>query len=206
MSAPVRIYHFPLSGHAHRVALFAGLAGIDHKLVEVNLAQGEHKQAPYLAINPLGQVPALQDGETIITDSNAILVYLARKFAPDWLPDDPLHQARVQQFLSLAAGELRTGPANARLANVFGADIDRPRAEAAAAWLFTHLDQHLENSDWLAADRATIADIALYSYTAHAPEGGLSLEPYPFIREWLKRVESLPGFVPMPRTRAGLAA
>ena len=59
---------------------------------------------------------------------------------------------------------------------------------------------------WLAGDRATLADVALYSYTVTAPEGGVSLQPYPRIRQWLARIEALPRFVPMPRTPIGLAA
>ena len=206
MTASLKLYHYPLSGHAHRVILFAGLAGIEHEPVAVDLAAGEHKEKAFLEINPAGQVPALEDGDITLGDSNAILVYLARKFAPDWLPDDALIQARIQRFLSLAAGELRTGPANARLANVFGVDVDQDRTAAAADWVFARLEDHLGNRKWLAADRPTIADVAIYSYTAHAPEGGISLAPYAAIRSWLKQVEGLPGFLPMPVTKVGLAA
>ena len=62
------------------------------------------------------------------------------------------------------------------------------------------------DGSFLVEDRPTLADVALYSYIAHAPEGGVSLEPYGQIREWLARVEGLPGFEGMPRTKAGLAA
>ena len=93
MPNAVRIHHFPKSGHAHRALVFAKLAGIAHEAVLVDLAAGEHKTASFLAMNPNGQVPVLEDGETVVSDSNAILIYLARKYAPNWLPSDPLGEA-----------------------------------------------------------------------------------------------------------------
>lgn len=206
MSNAIRIHNFPLSGHCHRVELFARLTGIDHELVFVDLAAGEHKKEPFLTLNPAGKVPVIEDGDIVIADSTAILVYLARKYAPDWLPADVLAEAQVQRFLSLAANEIANGPAAARLVTVFGAELDADKAKATATYAFDLLEGHLEGRDWLVGDRATIADVAIYSYTAHAPEGNVSLEPYPRIRAFLNRVEALPGFVAMPVSKAGLAA
>lgn len=206
MTNAIRIHRHALSGHSHRVELFASLAGINHDLVDVDLMSGEHKKQPFLTLNPSGQVPVVEDGETIISDSNAILVYLARKYAPDWIPGDPAGQAEVQKFLSLAAGEIASGPAAARLITVFGAQLDADRATTVAKSAFDRLEQHLAGREWLAADRPTIADVAIYSYTAHAPEGNVSLDAYPNIRGLLSRIEELPGFVGMQETRVGLAA
>ena len=66
------------------------------------------------------------------------------------------------------------------------------------------IDHELANTPWLAGGEPTIADVAAYSYIAHAPEGNVSLDDYANIRAWLARVEALPGFVGMPRTVAGL--
>ncbi|MEM7522233.1 MAG: glutathione S-transferase [Pseudomonadota bacterium] len=206
MTNAVRIHHFAKSGHAHRAALFASLAGIAHELVEVDLAGGEHKSPAFLKLNPAGQVPVLEDGATVVPDSNAILVYLARTYAPDWIPSDIAEEAAVQRYLSLAAGEIAFGPAAARLITVFGAPIDPEFAKTVAARALTKLDAGLSGRDWLVGERPTIADVAIYSYTAHAPEGNVSLDPYPNVRAWLKRIEELPGFVPMPATAVGLAA
>lgn len=206
MSNPIRIHRFAKSGHSHRVELFASLAGIRHELVDVDLAGGAHKQPSFLRLSPLGQVPALEDGATRLADSNAILVYLARKYAPAWLPADPVEEARVQRFLSIAAGEIAFGPAAARLVTVFGAKIDADAAKALAVEILSHLEAHLEGRTYLVTDRATIADVALYTYVAHAPEGGVSLAPYPRVRAWLEAVRALPGFVPMSATAVGLAA
>jgi glutathione S-transferase len=206
MSHSIRIHRFFKSGHSHRVELFAHLAGIAHELVDVDLASGEHKKEPYLRINPFGQVPAIEDGDVFLADSNAILVYLARTYAPDWLPTDPAKEAQVQRFLSLAAGELAYGPAAARLITVFGAKLDGERAKAIAITLLGRLEQHLKGREFLVGTRPSIADVALYTYVAHAPEGNVSLADYTNVRQWLGRIERLPGFVPMAKTAVGLLA
>lgn len=206
MSNAIRIHRHPLSGHAHRVELFASLAGISHELIDVDLLAGEHKSAPFLALNPAGQVPVIEDGSTVLSDSNAILVYLARRYAPKWLPTDAVEEAEVQKFLSLAAGDIASGPATARLITVFGAGLDAERAKAVAQTAFERLENHLQNREWLVGDTPTIADVAIYSYTAHAPEGNVSLDAYPNVRALLARIEGLHGFVGMQATNVGLAA
>jgi glutathione S-transferase len=206
MPNAIRIHRHPLSGHAHRVQLFASLAGIAHELIDVDIDGGEHKSAAFLRLNPFGQVPVIEDGDAVVADSNAILVYLARKYAPVWLPTDPAGEAAVQRFLSLAAGEIAYGPAAARLITVFGADLDAAFCQSVAATALGRLETSLEGRKWLAADRPTIADVAVYSYVAHAPEGNVSLAPYLRVRALLARIEALPGFTPMAATRIGLAA
>ncbi|MBN9671234.1 glutathione S-transferase family protein [Roseibium aggregatum] len=206
MSKTIKIHRFPLSGHCHRVELFSSLTGLDYELVEVDLRAGEHKRDPFLKLNPQGRVPVIEDGATVLADSHAILVYLAKKYAPDWLPSDPFQEAEVHRFLAFAAGELANGPGAARLINVFGSPLDPERAKTVAKTAFDYLETYLDGRAWLVGDRPTIADVALYSYTAHAPEGNVSLDPYPNIRALLARIEALPGFVAMPATKAGLAA
>jgi len=111
----------------------------------------------------------------------------------------------VQKFLTLAAGELAFGPAAARLINVFKASLPTEFCHATAANALSKLEAHLEGRDYLVGDTPTIADVAIYSYTAHAPEGDVSLEPYPNVRRFLANIETLKGFVPMPVTKVGLA-
>lgn len=206
MSNALKIYSFPLSGHSHRVILFASLAGIAYEVTNLDLANGEHKKPPYLSINPAGQVPAIVDGSNVVADSNAILVYLARKYAPEFLPEDPVSEAEVQKYLSLAAGEIAFGPAAARLINVFNADLDRDFSHAIAAKALTRLEGALADKDFLVGNRPSIADVAVYSYVAHAPEGDISLQPYPNVRRLLRNIESLDGFVAFTATKVGLAA
>ncbi|MBO9479402.1 glutathione S-transferase [Shimia sp. R11_0] len=206
MSQPVRIHHFPKSGHAHRALVFAKLAGVPHETVYVDLAAGAHKTPEFLKLNPNGQVPVLEDGDIVIADSNAILVYLARTYAPQWLPGDAVSEAKVQQWLTLAAGEIAFGSAAARLITVFGAPLDTDFTATVATKAMQKLERGLEGHNWLVDDQPTIADVAAYSYTAHAPEGNISLDPYPNIRAWIARFEALDGFEAMPSTPVGLLA
>lgn len=198
MSDPqITVYGTDHSGHAHRVVLLLRMLAIPFRFVPT---PPEARRLPgFLRLNPLAQVPVLQDGERVIPDSNAILVYLVRQYAPDshWLPEEPLAAARVQRWLSIAAGELKHGPAAARRIVQWGGPGDRQQALETGRQLFRFMDAHLAATPFLAATRPTLADLACYTYTAHAPEGGLSLQPYPAVREWLSHVEALPRFEPM---------
>jgi len=203
---PIRLYRSPFSGHAHRVELFLSLLDLPFEMIEIDLRAGEQKKPAFLAKNPFGQVPVIEDGAVTLADSNAILVYLASKYGDAaWLPRDPLGAAGVQRFLSLAAGEIFRGPASARMATLFGVPLDREAARATAAQLFAVLEPHLASQDYLTSGHPTIADVAAYSYIAHAPEGGIALDSYPNLRSWLRRIEALSGFVAM-RANQPLAA
>jgi glutathione S-transferase len=203
----MKLYHFALSGHAHRARLFLSLLGIPHELVDVDLKSAAQKRPEFLALNPFGQVPVLDDDGTIISDSNAILVYLATKLGrTDWLPQDAKGAAAVQRWLSVAAGDLAFGPAAARLITVFGAKHNPDDVIARAHVLLKRLEAHLAGRDWLVGAAPTIADVALYSYLSSAPEGNVDLSAYARVTAWLRRIEALPGFVAFARTRVGLAA
>ncbi|MFM0630387.1 glutathione S-transferase family protein [Paraburkholderia xenovorans] len=204
---PIRLYTTLLSGHGHRVKLFLTLLDLPFEVVELDMKAGENRKPAYLALNPFGQVPTIQDGDITLFDSNAILVYLAKRYGDaSWLPEDPLGAAAVQRWLSLAAGQIAYGPCTARLVTVFGAPHDHDTAKKLAVKLFDVLDGELAHKPFAAGSQVTIADIAAHTYIAHAPEGGVSLDPYPNIRAWLRRVEALPRFVAMPSTKAGLLA
>jgi glutathione S-transferase len=184
------------------------LLGLEAELVDVDLAAGAHKSEAFLTRNRFGQVPVLEDDGVSIADSNAIIAYLARKYDDSgrWFPTEPVAAAKVQRFLSVAAGQVANGPAAARLVNVFGAALDHARAVEIAHSVLSVLDGHLEGRRWLVGGHATIADVANYAYIAHAPEGDVSLAAYPNVRAWLDEVGALPGFVPMQHTHVGLAA
>jgi glutathione S-transferase len=203
----MKLYYHPLSGHSHRVRLFLGLIGARHDLVEIDLGTGAHKKPEFLALNAFGQVPVLDDGGTIVTDSNAILVYLSKKLAlTDWLPEAPVAAAAVQKWLSVAAGQIAYGPAAARLITVFGATFRPDEVIARAHALLAVVEAELSGRDFIAAASPTVADVALYSYIARAPEGNVDLQAYPKVRAWLARIEALPGFVEFRKTPVGLTA
>ena len=198
MTTPLVVHGTVLSGHTHRVLNLLGLLGLPHRLVD---SPAPARRTPeFLALNPLGQIPVLLDGDVVLADSNAILVYLARRYAPGspWLPDEPVAAARVQRWLSIAAGEMKFGPAAARFITVWRGPGDLAETHALAARLFRFMEDQLATRAFLAADHLTLADVSGYPYTARAPEGRISLEPYPHIRAWLARLEAVPGWTAMP--------
>lgn len=198
---PIRLYRSALSGHAHCIELFLSLLALPFEMIDVDLANGQQQTPEYLAKNPFGQVPLIDDNGFVVYDSNAILVYLARTYGDErWMPTDIASEVKIQQWLSLAAGPVFNGPCSARLITVFAYPLDHERAKAVSKKLFDILEPQFAARDFALGEHATIADVAAYTYIAHAPEGGIDLAPYPAIRGWLSRVEALPGFVPMQST------
>ncbi|MEM7742862.1 MAG: glutathione S-transferase [Pseudomonadota bacterium] len=202
MTLPVKLYRNPKSGHCHRVELMLSFLDLPYETIDLDMANGAHKAADYLRISPLGQVPAIDDNGVTLSDSNAIITYLAETYASGdgWSGHTPHEKAEVQRWLSIAAGEIASGPCAARLVTVFGVPLDHETAKAKAHALFKVMDAHLDGRSFLVADRLTLADVAAYSYIAHAPEGGVSLDAYPKITAWLERVEAQPKFVGMARS------
>ena len=204
----MKLYFHPLSGHAHRAALFLSLTGVSYELIEVDMAAGAHRRPEYLALNSFGEVPVLDDEGTVVADSLAILVYVARKVGPShWLPAEPAVEAEIQRWLSVSAGKIAYGVCAARLVTLFDAPFDAEEVIGRAHATLAVIEDTLKSRRWIAGTEApTIADVALYSYIARAPEGNVDLEPYPKIQAWLSQIEQLPGFLPFQRTPAGLEA
>jgi glutathione S-transferase len=195
----LKLYDFPLSGNCHKVRLLLSMLELTHETVTVDMMAAQHRGAEFLEINPLGQVPALRDRDLMLRDSQAILIYLSQSYGGEaWLPGNPKDMARVVQWLFTAANEIQHGPGAARLAVRFNVSIDLRSAQAIAHKILGIMDAELTGRDWLELDRPTIADLACYPYLALAPEGGVSLAPYPAVRAWIRRVEGLPGYIGMP--------
>ena len=194
-----KLHGHELSGNSYKVRLLLELLGLDYDWVRVDLMAGEHKGEAFLALNPFGQVPVLQEDGITLSDAQAILFHLAaRQGDGQWLPADPLGQARVVRWLSTAAGEVRQGPESARLHHLFGAKaIPIERATEKACFILEQLEWHLAHRQWLELERPTIADIAVFPYVALAPDGGIDLAPYPHVRALIGRIQALPGYVPM---------
>ncbi len=202
MTSPIRLHGIRLSGHAHKVELFLRLLDLPYEYVETppDSWSGE----AFGKLNPLRQVPVIQDGDFVLADSNAILVYLAGRYDPDgpWSPREPQAAAMVQRWLSISAGEIRFGPAKARVIKLLGAPGDLEASQAIANQLLAVMEQHLATREWLVGDTITLADIACYPYLACAGEGGVDVAVYPAVSAWVARLEALPRMTPMLRTPA----
>ncbi len=194
----MKLYDWPLSGNAYKIRLFLSLLGIEHEKVPIDLRSGESRKPEFLIKNPRGQIPVLEDNGTVVWDSQAILVYLARRYGGEtWLPLDPVPMAQVAQWLAVSENELLFGLARARAVKRFGRDFDLKACQDYGKSGLNVLDAHLESEDWLVGAQPTIADIACYPYVALAPEGEVPLGDWPNVIGWIRRVQGLPGYVGM---------
>jgi len=195
----MKLYDLEVSGNCYKVRLFAALAGIELALEPVDFAAGAHKQSPLIDLNPWGEVPVLVDGDIVLRDSQAILVYLARRYGGhQWWPDGAAQQAEVMQWLSTAANEIQHGPNSASLIKKFGLPLDKESAMNVSTRVLQLIDRHLSSHNWLALGRPTIADCAVFPYVAVGWEGDVTLEQYPAIQAWVERIKALPGYIAMP--------
>ena len=197
--AELKLHDLELSGNCYKVRLFCALLGLKPDIEPVDMDAGAHKKNPLIERNPFGEIPILEHGNVTLRDSQAILVYLARKYGGErWLPTEPAAMAEVVAWLMVAENEIARGPNDARLHDKFGYDLDVDLARQKSTRILGLMESHLKKHEWLALDRPTIADIACMPYIALGHEGGVSLEPYPSIRAWIGRIKRLPGFVSMP--------
>ncbi len=194
------LYDYILSASCYKVRLMASLIGVPLTLKAVNFhPERAHKSPGMLALNPAGTLPILVDGDRVMTQSAEILRYLANANAPEWLGSDP---AGTDYWLDFAS-RLNTSLGMARLHDIlsFDADIDQVRRDGVAQLrqLEERLtEQRIDGFAYLTGDAPTIADIACFPNTALAPDGGVSLDPYPAIRLWTRDIRSLSGFIEMP--------
>ena len=193
----ITLYGTPVSGNAYKVRLLLSLLGLEFEEANVNLMTGENRTGSFLALNPRGQVPVLVDGEVTVWDSQAILVYLARRHGEAWLPIEPAPMAEVMQWLAVSENELLFGLARARAVVHFGRDFDLASSQAYGRAGLKVLEQRLAGNEWLAAGKPTIADIACMPYAALSHMGGIPLDDHPAVRAWIDRIRALPGFIAM---------
>ena len=195
----VVLYDHPLSGNCLKVQMFLTILGVSYRTEFVDLAKGASRADWFLQLNPLGQVPVIRDGDTIVRDSQAILTYLALKHDPSWFGSDPAESGAIAEWLSFAAKEVSNGPQMARLYyyHLPGEQIDIDRTTKQSVEVLSLLEQALTGQDWLVAARPTIADIAVFPYIGLIHEAHLDLADYPQVKAWIRRITNLPGYVAM---------
>lgn len=198
MTTP-KLYDLEVSGNCYKIRLLCALLGVPLEIVPIDFMGGEHKRAPFTDLNPFGEVPVFEHDGLVLRDSQAILIYVARKWGGEaWLPTDAASMAEVAAWLSVASNEVARGPNDARLHKKFGYELDFEKAKANSARVLGLINSHLTNRAWLAINRPTIADIACMPYIGIGHEGDVPLDQYPAIQSWIDRIKALPGFVTMP--------
>jgi glutathione S-transferase len=203
----ITLFDYELSGNCYKVRLLLALLGISYSCRPVDFYPGrEHKQPWFLALNPLGQLPVLEDEGFVLHDSQAILVYLASRYDESglWYPrGEAALLGTLTEWLMFADAIANTAAA-ARLHDGMFYEFDVEQCRLGAQRLFRILDERLWFSErgaagWICeGTQPTIADIAVFPYVQLSEEGGIAHRDYPAIRRWLDRVKLLPGFIPMP--------
>ena len=192
----ITLYDIDNSGNCHKARLMLSLLGIEHELKPVDYLAGALRTPEFLALNPLGQVPVLVDGDLILRDSQAICIYLAKRYGNGrFLPEAPADFGRVMQWVSFAANELAHSTSRARGIVAGRASGDLKTHQALGHRALRILDDHLDGREWLETDAPSVGDIVCYPYTKVAPEGGVALDAYDRVRAWHTRIEALPGFL-----------
>ncbi len=197
----LRLYDNNASRNGYKVVLLLTQLGTPFERVELDIFKGASRRPAYLGKNPAGKIPALEleDG-TVLAESCAILCYLAE--GTPFMPDDRVRRAEVLRWMFFEQNAHETSVAEARFILSHpelsegreGAILAEKQKRGNAALAL--MEQHLAANDFFAAERYTIADIALYGYTQVAGEGGFDMSQYPAVGAWLDRVAAQPGYVP----------
>lgn len=197
----MKIYGDTRSGNCYKLKLLCSLLSIPHEWVAVDVTSGITRTAEFAAKNPVGKIPVIElDDGRFLWESNAILNFLAT--GSSFLPHDPFMLAKVQQWQFFEQYSHEPFIAVARFINLYlGLPAER-RAEYESKQAGGHkalkvMEQQLSETSFLVDHIPTTADIALYAYTHVSHEGGFDLAGYPAIRAWIKRIQTLPGYVGM---------
>ncbi|MBL0953376.1 MAG: glutathione S-transferase N-terminal domain-containing protein [Leptospira sp.] len=194
----MELYEFALSGNCYKVRLMLSLLNLEYVSRIVNGPEKEQKSSSFLEMNPFGQVPVFRDNDIVLRDSQAILVYLSKAYGGnDWFPENSVDAAEIVGWLSTAANEVSRGPSALRAHFILGRPINLEEAKSVTTILLNVLEKRLSEFQWLATNKVTIADIAIYPYIALAHQGNVSLLEYKFVREWMNRIQNLPGYIGM---------
>jgi glutathione S-transferase len=205
MPAKLVLYNYELDESCYKVRLALSLLGLEWQAVAVDVFPGkEHLSPPYLALNPSGRLPILQDGDLVLHGTEAILAYLARAYDPSekWLPMQGTEFAKVTQWLIFSAYDLAVTIA-ARRHSLFDTPGDEKALRDASSRAIRIMDDHMTAcgfgpADWFATGHPTIADIALFPAFALSRDFGIDHDEYPALRRWARRFRALPGFKTMP--------
>ncbi|MEO0435943.1 MAG: glutathione S-transferase family protein [Pseudomonadota bacterium] len=189
------------SGNCYKVQLVCALLGLSYEWVSIDILAGETTKEGFLSRNPAGKIPLLElDDGRFLSESNAIINYLAA--ASPLVPTGAFEAAKVQQWQFFEQYSHEPYIAVARfIAKYLGMPQDRLeeyKAKQAGGYrALTVVEEQLGLTSFLVGETITTADISLYAYTHVAHEGGFDLTDYPRIREWIRRIESTPGYVPL---------
>lgn len=169
--------------------------GVAYETEWVDIGHGQQHTPGFLRVNPNGKIPALEDGETIVFESGAILVYLAEKFGR-FLPPSQSARASALSWLFFQVGSV--GPMFGQLGHFLNTAEPQPyaleRYRNETLRLYGVLDRRLREVEYLAGEYG-VADIATVGWAQASERLRISLEPYPEVRRWLAAIAARPAVV-----------
>lgn len=193
---PLKLYCFAQSGNAYRVALMLELCGLPWEPVFVDFFNGETRTEAYRAVNEMGEVPVLVDGDLTLSQSGVILEYLAEKCGR-FLPEDAAGRREVMRWMLFDNHKFTSYFATLRF--IVGLS-GKPESEVTAflrtraTAAYAVADRHLAGSDFLVGNAPTIADLSLAGYIYYPERAGVVVADYPHLDRWATRIAALPGW------------
>jgi glutathione S-transferase len=192
-----RLYDYAASANCYKVRLLLAQLGLNYERIPVDIFAGETLGDDFAARNPARETPVLEVDGRHLPESGAILAYLAE--GTDLLPADPWERAQALRWLLFEQTQVMGTIGGLRFRVLTGRlDADAPAAaarRAAARSALEILDRHLADRTFLAADRYTIADIAVFGYAHVAGDAGIDLDDHPSVQRWIRAVAATPGFM-----------
>ncbi len=189
----LKIYGFDVSTPSNAVRMCANALGLSFEYVQVNLPEGEHRSDSFLAVNPIGKVPAIDDDGFRFSESVAIMKYLCRKHVSPLYPEDMTEQARVDQWCSFVSVHIHMAMGrvffNQIVAPRLGLEVDERSMRDGREFLDRFLpivEGQLDKSAYLAGDTLSIADLCCVNVLDPAEMIELDLAPYPKLSAWRK--------------------
>lgn len=193
----LKIYGTDPSSPVNAVRMCANALGLEYEYIQVNMSEGEHKSEKYLALNPVGKVPAIDDDGFTVFESAAIMKYLCRKNGANYYPQDLLKQAIVDQWLSFVCVHIYMALArvlfNKVVGLLIGAPVDEQSLKTGYEFLARFLpviEGQLKKTKYLAGDELSIADFALLANVDPAEVVELDLTPYPKLSAWRENLQA----------------
>ena len=196
----IKLYDHPLSGNSYKVRLLLSHLNVDYQKEFVDLFNGKHKTADFTKLNPNQKIPVLVDDDYIIWESNAILMYLAKKYFPnEYISDNPEEFGLITQWLIFGKTSIDPYLAVSRYFVKFlgEGNYDENQLNSLQSQgnnMLKILDRHLSKNDFLATNYS-IADMACYPYVVLSDEGGFDITKFPYVENWCRKIESQPGFI-----------
>ena len=196
----MKLYDHPLSGNCYKARLLLSHLGVEYEKIRVELFEGEHKSESFTKLNPNQKIPVLIDGDYTIWESNAVVLYIAKKFSPNsYFPEDPMGFGTTIQWTVFGKTSIDPFLAVSRYYLKFLGDGNYDKGvletlQQQGRNSLRIMDGHLSSNDFLAGGYS-VADMCCYPYILLADEGGVDIAEFPNVERWCRSIEGQKGYI-----------